>query len=448
MEGALIEASYLVNIEAEQAVIGAIIIEPELIKDCWLKPEHFGIDKHTNLFYVLKNLDESGKPIDLVAIVERVGNTKLEKVGGLDYIGDLAGSIPTTANFNYYQEVVFGYHQKRKVYHIGQQMMRKSIDGEEAELIQSSIDDLTAISDNADDKEDGHIKDVLVRVYDWMEKDHGEITGAPTGFVDLDRMLSGLQRQDLIIIGGRPSMGKTAFAVNICQNYALAALNGVGGPAAVFSLEMPDEGLARRMLSSEGNINAQSMRNPKGSFNNDDWTKTTMAMGALSNAPLHVFDKSGVDIDFIRKKLRMLKKKYPGQHIIACIDYLQLIIGNPKHGGNRTAEISEISRLLKGIARDLDLTIIALSQLSRGVEQRQDKRPMMSDLRESGQIEQDADVIGFLYRDDYYNKESENKNITEIIIAKQRNGPIGTIELAFVKEFNKFVNLERNFKGD
>jgi replicative DNA helicase len=199
------------------------------------------------------------------------------------------------------------------------------------------------------------------------------------------------------------------------------------------------------MMSSLENIDAQKMRNPAKDFVDGDWTKTTMAMGKLGKMPIHIFDKSGVDIGYIRQKCRLLKRMYPDKHIIIMIDYLQLIIGNPKHGGNRTAEISEISRMLKHIARDLDITVIALSQLSRAVEQRQDKRPMMSDLRESGQIEQDADVIGFLYRDDYYDKESENKNIVEVIIAKQRNGPTGTIQLAFMKEYNKFINLSTRY---
>lgn len=432
----------LVNMEAEQAVLGAILYEPELIKDCMLKADHFGEDKHTNLFFVLKDLDDKGKPINMVAIVERVGNTKVDKIGGISYLSQLAGSVPSTANFTFYQSIVLEYYEKRQTYEIARNMMKDTLEHEPGEVRQTAIEALSKLDDLDDDNDDGDIKKVLIRVYDWMEQDHGNITGATTGFSELDRMLSGLQKQDLVIVGARPSMGKTAFAVNICQNYATA---NNGGPAAVFSLEMPDEGLAKRMLSSEGNINAQAMRNPIGSFKDGDWSKLTMALGALSNAPLHIFDKPGVDIGYIRKKCRMLIRKYPGEHLIVVIDYLQLIIGNPKHGGNRTAEISEISRMLKQIARELDITIIALSQLSRSVEQRQDKRPMMSDLRESGQIEQDADVIAFLYRDDYYDKESENKNIIEIIVAKQRNGPVGTVNLAFVKEYNKFVNLETKY---
>ena len=433
--------AYLINVEAEQAVIGAIIIEPELIKDCILQDYNFGDTRHKNLFYVLKDLDEKNIPIDFVSIVERVGNNKVDKIGGISYMSQLATSIPTTANFIYYQGLVLEYYEKRQTYEIAKDMMRDVNEIEPAEVRQTAIEKLSKLDDNDADNDDGSIKKALVELYDWMEQDHGEVTGAPTGYSELDRMLSGLQRQDLVIVGARPSVGKTAFAINVCLNYSEKAK----GPSAIFSLEMPEKQLLKRMISNLGNINAQRMRNPQGSFEGDDWTKTTMAMGSLSNMPLHIFDKSGVDIGYIRKKCRMLKRKYPDQHIVVMVDYLQLIIGNPKHGGNRTAEISEISRMLKHIARELDLTIIALSQLSRGVETRQDKRPMMSDLRESGQIEQDADVIAFLYRDDYYDKESEKKDIIEIIIAKQRNGPVGTVELAFIKEFNKFVNLERRF---
>lgn len=435
--------TYLANIEAEQAVIGALLVEPELIKDCVLQKDNFYDTRHQNLFYVMRDLDEKGKPIDIVAIVERVGNTKIDKIGGISYLTDLSGSIPSTANFGFYQGLVLEYHEKRQTYEIAKTMMQDTMEQEPSEVRQAAIEALNALDDNNIDNHDGSIKDGLVALYDWMEQDHGEITGAPTGFAELDRMLSGLQKQDLVIIGARPSMGKTAFVLNIALNYA----DKNNGPVGIFSLEMPEQGLLKRMMSNVGNINAQNMRNPMKNFSDDDWGKTTLALGQLNKMPLHIFDKSGVDVAYIRKKCRTLKRKYPDQHIVIMIDYLQLIIGNPKHGGNRTAEISEISRMLKHICRELDITIIALSQLSRGVEQRQDKRPMMSDIRESGQIEQDADVIGFLYREDYYDKETENKNIIEIIIAKQRNGPVGTVQLAFIKEYNKFVNLETRYNN-
>ena len=266
----------------------------------------------------------------------------------------------------------------------------------------------------------------------------GDITGIATGFAELDKMTAGFQRNDLIIVGARPSVGKTAFALNIAQNVATKTDENV----AIFSLEMGAEQLVMRMLCAEGNIDAQRLRT--GSLTDEDWGKLTMAMGSLSNAGIFIDDSPGVRVQDIRAKCRRLKQEQGGLGMI-LIDYLQLVLGSGRSGENRQQEVSEISRSLKALARELQVPVIALSQLSRGVEQRQDKRPMMSDIRESGSIEQDADIVAFLYRDDYYDKESENKNIIEIIIAKQRNGPTGTVSLAFVKEYNKFVNLERRF---
>lgn len=268
----------------------------------------------------------------------------------------------------------------------------------------------------------------------------GEITGIPTGFSELDRMTAGFQRNDLIIVAARPSVGKTAFALNIAQNVATKTDENV----AIFSLEMGAEQLVMRMLCAEGNIDAQNLRT--GNLTPDDWGKLTMAMGSLSNAGIYIDDTPGIRVSDIRAKCRRLKQE-KGLGLI-IIDYLQLIQGSGRNRENRQQEVSEISRSLKALARELEVPVIALSQLSRSVEQRQDKRPMMSDIRESGSIEQDADIVAFLYRDDYYNTESENKNIIEIIIAKQRNGPVGTVQLAFVKEYNKFVNLERRYEDD
>ncbi|MFZ3197562.1 MAG: replicative DNA helicase, partial [Bacillus mycoides] len=286
-----------------------------------------------------------------------------------------------------------------------------------------------------------NIKDVLVDAYDKIELLHnqkGEVTGIPTGFTELDKMTAGFQRNDLIIVAARPSVGKTAFSLNIAQNVATKTDENV----AIFSLEMGSDQLVMRMLCAEGNIDAQRLRT--GSLTSDDWAKLTMAMGSLSNAGIYIDDTPGIKVNEIRAKCRRLKQEQGLGMVL--IDYLQLIQGSGKSGENRQQEVSEISRTLKGIARELQVPVIALSQLSRGVESRQDKRPMMSDIRESGSIEQDADIVAFLYREDYYDRETENKNTIEIIIAKQRNGPVGSVELAFVKEFNKFVNLERRFE--
>ncbi|EIA19354.1 replicative DNA helicase [Listeria fleischmannii subsp. coloradonensis] len=282
-----------------------------------------------------------------------------------------------------------------------------------------------------------NIKDVLVKTYDDIEILHnrkGDITGIPTGFKELDKMTAGFQRNDLIIVAARPSVGKTAFALNIAQNVATKTDENV----AIFSLEMGAEQLVMRMLCAEGNINAQNLRT--GSLTSEDWQKLTIAMGTLSNSGIFIDDTPGVRVNEIRSKCRRLKQE-SGLGMIV-IDYLQLIQGSGRGGENRQQEVSEISRSLKALARELEVPVIALSQLSRSVEQRQDKRPMMSDIRESGSIEQDADIVAFLYREDYYDREGENDGTIEILIAKQRNGPVGDVKLAFVKEYNKFVNLE------
>jgi replicative DNA helicase len=281
------------------------------------------------------------------------------------------------------------------------------------------------------------IKDVLLNTFERIEflfSNKGGVTGIPSGYPDLDKMTSGFQRSDLIILAARPAVGKTAFALNVAQNIAVRA----GETVAIFSLEMGKEQLVQRMLCAEANIDAGKMRT--GFLEEDDWPKLTMAVGTLSEAPIYIDDTPGITVHDIRAKCRRLKAEH-GIGLI-LIDYLQLIQGRGK-GDNRQQEVSEISRTLKLIARELHVPVIALSQLSRSVEQRQDKRPMMSDLRESGSIEQDADIVSFLYRDDYYNPESERKNIIEVIIAKQRSGPTGTVELVFLKNFNKFVSLER-----
>jgi len=282
------------------------------------------------------------------------------------------------------------------------------------------------------------IRDVLMDVFEQIEflyNHRGGVTGIPSGFPDLDRMTSGFQRSDLIIVAARPSVGKTAFALNIAQNVGVRARETV----AIFSLEMSASQLVQRMVCAESNVDAGRLRT--GRLEGDDWEKLTMAIGALSEAEIYIDDTPGVTVADIRAKLRRLKKER-GLGLVV-IDYLQLIQGRGKPGENRQQEVSEISRTLKQIARELEVPVIALSQLSRGVEQRQDKRPMLSDLRESGSIEQDADIVAFLYRDDYYDRETERKNIIEIIIAKQRNGPVGTVELVFLKNFNKFVSLDR-----
>lgn len=436
------EGLYLYNNDAEQAVIGSIFLEPELIKECPLKPENFSPGRNTNLFHTLLLMDAKGIPIDLVTVTQTLGG-KLDKVGGIQYLSDIMGHMPTTANFKFYCDIVQEYYQKRRAVTIANEIKDNAINGSPMDAIQIGVNDLMEIEEHGTDEDDGEIKEALIDMFNDIENATGEITGIPTGFKDLDRMTGGYKGGQFIVVGARPSVGKTAYAINKSTNSAKSEFNPTGDVVGIFSLEMAKKELLKRMAATIGNINAQSMKSAGVSFTPDDWHKLTMAMGVIANSDIKIYDKAGIDVNYIWAKTRKLKRKHPGRRIMILIDYLQLIEGNKKHGGNRQAEIGEISRTLKIMARKLDVVVIALSQLSRGVEQRQDKRPMMSDLRESGQIEQDADIIQFLYRDDYYDKESENKNIIEIIIAKHRDGPVGNVQLAFIKEYGKFVNLER-----
>jgi replicative DNA helicase len=433
------------NMEAEQAVLGAIFLEPSALTLASeiLIPEDFYRVAHQKIFNVMLDLSDKGKAIDLVTVTENLASSKLiEDVGGVSYLSELAASVPTAANIEYYARIVEEKALLRRL------IRTASGIAEDGYMREDEVEALLAeaeknIMEVAQRKGAGsfhNIKDVLVRTYDNIEEMHnrkGDITGLETGFTELDRMTAGFQRNDLIIVGARPSVGKTAFALNIAQNVA----KKTGENVAIFSLEMGAEQLVMRVLCAEGNIDAQRLRT--GSLTEEDWGKLTMAMGSLSNSGIFIDDTPGVRITDIRSKCRRLKQEH-GLGMI-MIDYLQLILGSGRAGENRQQEVSEISRSLKQLARELQVPVIALSQLSRGVEQRQDKRPMMSDIRESGSIEQDADIVAFLYRDDYYDKESEAKNIIEIIIAKQRNGPTGTVQLAFVKEYNKFVNIEQRY---
>ncbi|KON66728.1 replicative DNA helicase [Peribacillus butanolivorans] len=436
------------NIEAEQAVLGAIFLEPSslTVTSEVLIPEDFYRSSHQKIFNVMIKLNDEGKAVDLITVTEELAAAKnLEEVGGVSYLSELAGSVPTAANIEYYARIVEEKSLLRRLIRTATNIAQEgySREDEVEELLGEAEKTIMEVAQRKNSGSFQNIKDVLVRTYDNIEvltTRKGDVTGIPTGFAELDRMTAGFQRNDLIIVGARPSVGKTAFALNIAQNVATKTEENV----AIFSLEMGAEQLVMRMLCAEGNINAQNLRT--GSLTDEDWRKLTMAMGSLSNAGIYIDDTPGVRIGEIRSKCRRLKQEHGLGMIL--IDYLQLIQGDGRSGDNRQQEVSEISRSLKALARELQVPVIALSQLSRGVEQRQDKRPMMSDIRESGSIEQDADIVAFLYRDDYYDKESENKNIIEIIIAKQRNGPVGTVSLAFVKEYNKFVNLERRFDDD
>lgn len=425
------------SLDAEEAVIGSILLEGELIKDCSLQPEHFYSTKLRFIYTLMLRLVEKEKPIDMVSVVDEAGPEDWLTFGGGSYLCAISGSVPTTANFHYYEEIVKKYYQKRKTIEIAHSMKKKSVHGDVETILREGIHQLQQVEDHLAAEDLGEIDETLKDVYFDCEKDMGDINGIPSGFSALDGLTGGFQESDFIVIGARPSVGKTAFALNIALE---AAKKDV---AIIFSLEMAKKQLLKRAIGQMGEVDSVKLRNPYRLFQEKDWDSMQQAIGTLSSLKLHIFDKGGMDIPFIWTHVRKLRRNYGEEKkILVIIDYLQLVPGDKRLIGNRQAEISEISRSLKKMAKELNVVIIALSQLSRAVESRQDKRPMLSDLRESGQIEQDADLIAFLYRDDYYDKQSEHANKIEIILAKQRNGPVGTIQLGFQKEFGKFRELE------
>lgn len=431
------------NMEAEQAVLGALIIDGEAMLSVMekLRAEDFYRHAHRLIYAAMVELSEEQQPVDLVTITSRLKDKdQLEEVGGVTYLTELANAVPTSANIDYYASIVEEKSILRKLIRTATEIVSSGYRSEEdvTELLSVAEQRIMELSNQKSTRDFVPIRDVLMDVFEQVEylyNHRGGVTGIPSGFIDLDRMTSGFQKNDLIIVAARPSVGKTAFALNIAQNVGVRSKETV----AIFSLEMSAAQLVQRIICAESNVDASRLRT--GQLENEDWEKMTMAIGTLSEAKIFIDDSPSITVAEIRAKCRRLKREHGLGLVI--IDYLQLIHGRGS-SENRQQEVSEISRTLKAIARELEVPVIALSQLSRGVEQRQDKRPLMSDLRESGSIEQDADIVAFLYRDDYYNQESEKKNTIEIIIAKQRNGPVGTVELAFLKNYNKFVNLERN----
>ena len=432
------------NQEAEQAVLGAILLQSEALITTMerVQPEDFYYPAHQLIFEAMINLGEEGQPIDMVTLAAKLQDKQqLDDIGNVSYLMKLANAVPTAANVDYYAQIIEEKSMMRRLIRTATQIVSEGYTAEDdiGALLSDAERRILEISNRRSSSGFIAIKDVLMEVFEKVENLHnnqGNTSGIPSGFVDLDKMTSGFQRSDLIIVAARPSVGKTAFALNIAQNVGVRAKETV----AIFSLEMSAAQLVQRMICAESNVDAGRLRT--GTLIDDDWEKLTMSIASLSEANIFIDDTPGITVADIRAKCRRLKKEHGLGMIL--IDYLQLIAGRGKAGENRQQEVSEISRTLKMIARELDVPLIALSQLSRGVEQRQDKRPMMSDLRESGSIEQDADIVAFLYRDDYYNQDTEKKNIIEIIIAKQRNGPVGTVELVFLKNFNKFVSYDRN----
>ncbi|WP_188066669.1 replicative DNA helicase [Brevibacillus brevis] len=426
------------NVDAEQSVLGAIFLAKDALETASeiLQPDDFYKTAHQRIFAAMVDLYDKGEPVDIVTVTAELQDKKLlDEVGGVTYLTELSSAVPTAANIEYYANIVLEKSGLRRIIKAATKIATDGYDADSSqELLAVAEQRFSELNERGNRGNDfAPIRNILVEAYDQiylLSTRKTDITGVPSGYRDLDELTGGFQKSDLIILAARPSVGKTALGLNVAQNVAHA-----GEPVAVFSLEMAASQLVQRMICAEGLIDAQKLK--VGGLEEDDWEKLTKAIGLLGNAPIYIDDTPGVTVHDIRTKCRKLKKQ-KGLGLI-LIDYLQLIYSKSK--ANRQEQVSEISKALKNLARELEVPVIALSQLSRSVEQRQDKRPMLSDIRESGSIEQDADIVAFLYRDDYYNKESEQKNIVEVNIAKHRNGPTGTVELAFLKEFNKFVDL-------
>ncbi len=431
------------NLEAEQAVLGALMLEPEVGSSVFemLQPEDFYRDSHRLIFSAIRDLFNKGDPIDLVSVAEALRQQgRLEQIGGIATISAIARSVPSAANVEYYSRIVLEKALLRQLIRATNSILERGYEpGEEARVLLEEAEKLILEISRRRVKDGfSSIRDILLKTFEKIEylyANKGKLTGVPTFYSELDRITSGWQPSDLVIIAGRPSMGKTALGINMAQN---AAVRGQV-PVAIFSLEMSKEQLVQRMLCGEAMVDQQRVRT--GELLDTDWPKLTRAVGPLSEAPIFIDDTVGISLIELRSKARRLKVEHNLGLIV--IDYLQLLsIAEGKKIENRQQEVAQISKTLKGLARELKVPVIALSQLNRGVEQRQNKRPIMSDLLESGSIEADADVISFIYRDEYYDQDSEKKGIAELIIAKHRNGPVGTVELGFIKEFTKFVNLE------
>ena len=444
MEEALMKRVMPNSLEAEQSVIGSMIMDREAIiaaSEILLK-EDFYHQQYGVLFEAMVELFNEGQPADLVTLQNRLKEKDVPpEVSSLEYVRDLVAAVPTSANVKYYAQIVKEKAVLRKLIKVTENIENECYLGKESleVILEDTEKKVFELLQNRGGGDYVPIKQVVINTLEKIElasKTKGNVTGIATGFVDLDYKMAGLQPSDLILVAARPSMGKTAFVLNIAQYVAFHS----NLTAAIFSLEMSKEQLVNRMFSLESRVDAQVLRS--GNLADSDWEKLIEAAGVIGASNLIIDDTPGISISELRSKCRKYKLEHDLKLVI--IDYLQLMSGSGRSTDSRQQEISDISRSLKALARELNVPVIALSQLSRAVEQRPDHRPMLTDLRESGAIEQDADVVMFIYRDDYYNKDSENKNIAEIILAKQRNGPIGTVNLVWLPQYTKFANLERN----
>ncbi len=428
------------DIEAEQAVIGSMLTDKDAVSSALevLRPDDFYRDDNRIIFSAIMNLYNRSEPVDIITLKSELTSLgKLEAVGGLEYVAQLPDKVPTTSNVEKYIKIVEEKALLRSLIKTGNDVIELGYDPtQEVEVIMDQAEKKIFDAIQRKNQKGYHtIKDILVDSFTELERLYNQkqhITGVPTGFADLDYKTAGLHNSDLILVAARPAMGKSAFALNIATNAAVRAKV----PVVIFSLEMAKEQMANRILCSEAMVDSNKVRT--GKVEDEDWAKLAAASGELSEAPIYIDDTPGISIMEIRAKCRKMKMEKDIGLIV--IDYLQLIQGSGKRGASREQEISEISRSLKILAKEINVPVIALSQLSRAPEQRPDHRPMLADLRESGAIEQDADIVMFLYRDDYYNEESEKKNIAEVIIAKQRSGSTGTVELLWLGSYTKFAN--------
>ena len=443
MEEALIKRIMPNSLEAEQSVIGSMIMDKDAIIAASeiLLQEDFYHQQYGILFESMVELFNTGEPVDLVTLQNKLKEKDVPpEISSLEYVKELVTAVPTSANIKHYANIVKEKAILRKLIRVNEEIENECYAGkEELDIIlgdtEKKVFDLLQSRGGGDYVP---IKQVVLNALGKIEqasKQKGTVTGIATGFTDLDYRTAGMQPSDLILVAARPSMGKTAFVLNIAQYVAFHS----DLCAAIFSLEMSKEQLVNRLFSLESRVDAQALRT--GNLADSDWEKLVEGAGTIGRSNLIIDDTPGISISELRSKCRKYKLEHDLKIVI--IDYLQLMSGSGRSTDSRQQEISDISRSLKSLARELNVPVVALSQLSRAVEQRPDHRPMLSDLRESGAIEQDADVVMFIYRDDYYNKDSENKNIAEIIIAKQRNGPIGTINLVWLPEYTKFANMEK-----
>lgn len=429
------------SIEAEQSVLGAMILDKESINTAIeiIRSEDFYKEANGEVFEAILLLFNKNEPVDLITLSEELKRRgTLENIGGVTYLANLSSGVATTANTKYYCKIVEEKSLLRRLIRSSNEIMGKAYeDAEEVtSIIEKAEKDIFDITQGTHREGFAPINEVLLSSFAKIEEmaaNKGGLTGLTTGFIDIDNKLSGLQKSDLVLLAARPSMGKTAFGINIATNAALRAKANV----AIFSLEMSKEQLVQRMISATAHVDLQKIIS--GKLSEDDWLQIINSMGPLSQSSVYIDDTAGISLMEMKAKCRRLKME-KGLDLIV-IDYLQLMTMEG-HNENRQQEISAISRGLKGIAKEMDCPVIALSQLSRAPELRADHRPILSDLRESGAIEQDADVVMFLYRDEYYHEESELKNIGEVIVAKHRNGPTGTVELVWKGEFTKFLNKE------